>query len=215
MKYDSVIFDLDGTLLDTLEDLADSMNYALSAHNMKERTLDEIRAFVGNGMLNLAKKAVPEGTDEEVINAVLATFKAHYADHSQDKTKPYDGIIPLLSSLKERGIPTAVVSNKGDYAVQLLMPKYFGDLIDVAIGELEGVARKPEPDTVHLAMKRMGVRNPVYVGDSEVDVLTAKNAGIDGIFVTWGFRSKNELTEAGASECSIANTASELEERLK
>ena len=215
MKYDSVIFDLDGTLLDTLEDLADSMNYALSAHNMKVRTLDEIRAFVGNGMLNLAKKAVPEGTDEKTINAVLTTFKAHYADHSQDKTKPYDGIIPLLTSLKERGIPTAVVSNKGDYAVQLLMPKYFGDLIDVAIGELEGVARKPEPDTVHLAMKRMGVRNPVYVGDSEVDVLTAKNAGIDGIFVTWGFRSKNELTEAGASECSIANTASELEERLK
>ena len=215
MKYDSVIFDLDGTLLDTLEDLADSMNYALSAHNMKVRTLDEIRAFVGNGMLNLAKKAVPEGTDENTVNAVLATFKAHYADHSQDKTKPYDGIIPLLTSLKERGIPTAVVSNKGDYAVQLLMPKYFGDLIDVAIGELEGVARKPEPDTVHLAMKRMGVKNPVYVGDSEVDVLTAKNAGIDGIFVTWGFRSKNELTEAGASECSIANTASELEERLK
>ena len=215
MKYDSVIFDLDGTLLDTLEDLADSMNYALSAHNMKVRTLDEIRAFVGNGMLNLAKKAVPEGTDEKTVNAVLATFKAHYADHSQDKTKPYDGIIPLLTSLKERGIPTAVVSNKGDYAVQLLMPKYFGDLIDVAIGELEGVARKPEPDTVHLAMKRMGVKNPVYVGDSEVDVLTAKNAGIDGIFVTWGFRSKNELTEAGASECSIANTASELEERLK
>ena len=215
MKYDSVIFDLDGTLLDTLEDLADSMNYALSAHNMKVRTLDEIRAFVGNGMLNLAKKAVPEGTDEKTVNEVLATFKAHYADHSQDKTKPYDGIIPLLSSLKERGIPTAVVSNKGDYAVQLLMPKYFGDLIDVAIGELEGVARKPEPDTVHLAMKRMGVKNPVYVGDSEVDVLTAKNAGIDGIFVTWGFRSKNELTEAGASECSIANTASELEERLK
>ena len=215
MKYDSVIFDLDGTLLDTLEDLADSMNYALSAHNMKERTLDEIRAFVGNGMLNLARKAVPEGTDEEVINAVLATFKAHYADHSQDKTKPYDGIIPLLSSLKERGIPTAVVSNKGDYAVQLLMPKYFGDLIDVAIGELEGVARKPEPDTVHLAMKRMGVKNPVYVGDSEVDVLTAKNAGIDGIFVTWGFRSKKELIEAGACECSIANTAPELEERLK
>ena len=215
MKYDSVIFDLDGTLLDTLEDLADSMNYALSAHNMKERTLDEIRAFVGNGMLNLARKAVPEGTDEKTVNAVLATFKAHYADHSQDKTKPYDGIIPLLSSLKERGIPTAVVSNKGDYAVQLLMPKYFGDLIDVAIGELEGVARKPEPDTVHLAMKRMGVKNPVYVGDSEVDVLTAKNAGIDGIFVTWGFRSKKELTEAGACECSIANTAPELEERLK
>lgn len=215
MKYDSVIFDLDGTLLNTLEDLADSMNYALSAHNMKVRTLDEIRAFVGNGMLNLAKKAVPEGTDEKTVNAVLATFKAHYADHSQDKTKPYDGIIPLLTSLKERGIPTAVVSNKGDYAVQLLMPKYFGDLIDVAIGELEGVARKPEPDTVHLAMKRMGVKNPVYVGDSEVDVLTAKNAGIDGIFVTWGFRSKKELTEAGACEYSIANTAPELEERLK
>lgn len=215
MKYDSVIFDLDGTLLDTLEDLADSMNYALSAHNMKERTLDEIRAFVGNGMLNLARKAVPEGTDEEVINAVLATFKAHYADHSQDKTKPYDGIIPLLSSLKERGIPTAVVSNKADYAVQLLMPKYFGDLIDVAIGELEGVARKPEPDTVHLAMKRMGVKNPVYVGDSEVDVLTAKNAGIDGIFVTWGFRSKKELILAGASDDSIVKSAKELEERLK
>ena len=215
MKYDSVIFDLDGTLLDTIEDLSDSMNYALAAHNMKTRTLSEIRAFVGNGMLNLAKKAVPEGTDEEALSSVLKTFMERYKEHSQDKTKPYDGIIPLLTSLKERGIPTAVVSNKADYAVQLLMPKYFGDLIDVAIGELSGVARKPEPDTVRLATERMGVKNPVYVGDSEVDVLTAKNAGIDGIFVTWGFRSKEELTAAGAFEESIVNCAAELEERLK
>ena len=215
MKYDSVIFDLDGTLLDTIEDLADSMNYALSAHNMKERTLDEIRAFVGNGMLNLTKKAVPEGTDEKGISSVLDTFMARYKDHSQDKTRPYDGIIPLLTSLKERGIPTAVVSNKADYAVQLLMPKYFGDLIGVSIGELQSVQRKPAPDTVRLAMERMGVKCPVYIGDSEVDVLTAKNAEIDGLFVTWGFRSRDELILAGASEDSIVKSAKELEERLK
>ncbi|MBQ3527721.1 MAG: HAD family hydrolase [Clostridia bacterium] len=215
MKYDSVIFDLDGTLLDTLEDLCDSMNYALSAHNMKTRTLSEIRVFVGNGMLNLARKAVPEGTDEEALNSVLTAFKAHYADHSQDKTRPYDGITELLSALKERGIPTAVVSNKADYAVKLLMPKYFGDLIGVSLGELEGVPRKPHPDTVRMAIEKMGAHNPVYIGDSEVDVLTAKNAGIDGIFVTWGFRSNKELTEAGADEGSIVNSVFELEERLK
>jgi len=215
MKYDSVIFDLDGTLLNSLEDLCDSMNYALSAHNMKARTLSEIRAFVGNGMLTLARKAVPEGTDEKTVNAVLATFKAHYADHSQDKTRPYEGITELLSALKERGIPTAVVSNKADYAVKLLMPKYFGDLIGVSLGELEGVPRKPHPDTVRMAMEKMGAHNPVYIGDSEVDVLTAKNAGIDGIFVTWGFRSNKELTEAGADEDCIVNSVFELEERLK
>ena len=212
MKYDSVIFDLDGTLLDTLDDLRDSVNYALRAFGMKERTLCEIRAFVGNGMLKLIRRAAADGTPDKTVDELLATFKAHYALHSKDKTRPYDGIPELLRALKERGIPTAVVSNKADSAVALLIPEYFPDLIDTAIGELEGVSRKPAPDTVHLAMKRLGVCRPVYVGDSEVDVLTAKNAGIDGIFVTWGFRSEETLREAGAT--LTVNTPKELLEVL-
>ncbi|MBE6587958.1 MAG: HAD family hydrolase [Ruminococcaceae bacterium] len=211
MKYDSVIFDLDGTLLDTLDDLRDSVNFALRAHGLPERTLPEIRCFVGNGVGNLVKRSAGDVSEKEV-DEILATFRSHYKDHSSDKTKPYEGIIGLLSSLRERGIPTAVVSNKIDSAVRALIPEYFGDLIDVAIGELEGVKRKPAPDTVRLAMERLCVSCPVYVGDSEVDVQTAKNAGIDGIFVTWGFRSEDELRAAGAER--LVKSPDELKEAL-
>ena len=198
MKYDSVIFDLDGTLLDTLCDLKNSVNFALRSHGMAERSLSEVRRFVGNGIRNLCKRAAEEGTSEEKVDEILDTFRAHYKDHSNDNTKPYDGIIEMLTSLKARNIPTAIVSNKVDSAVQALAGEYFNGLIDVAVGELSGVARKPEPDTVYIAMQRMGCTRPVYVGDSEVDVETAKNAGIDGVFVTWGFRDEEELREAGA-----------------
>lgn len=199
MKYDSVIFDLDGTLLDTLEDLCSSVNFALRAHGMAERTLGEVRSFVGDGVRNLVIRAAAEGTACEEIDSLLHTFRMHYKDHSSDKTKPYDGIIALLQKLKEAGIPTAVVSNKVDVAVQMLVKKYFGDLINVAVGELEGVARKPEPDTVNIAIEKLGVKNPVYVGDSDVDVKTAINAGLDGVFVTWGFRSEEILKKSGAT----------------
>ncbi len=213
MKYDAVIFDLDGTLLDTLEDLAGSVNAALRAYDMPERTVSEVRSFVGTGIGNLIKKSVPEGTREEMINEVLVAFRNHYRDHSADMTKPYDGIISLLSDLKAKGIPTAVVSNKVDIAVQMLVKKYFPDLIDVAVGELEGVSRKPEPDTVFIAMEKLGVMDAVYVGDSEVDVMTAKNASLDGVFVTWGFRTEDDLRGAGA-RC-IVHSAKELWEVLE
>lgn len=213
MKYDAVIFDLDGTLLDTLEDLTGSVNAALRAYDMPERTVSEVRSFVGTGIGNLIKKSVPEGTREEMINEVLVAFLNHYRDHSADMTKPYDGIISLLSDLKAKGIPTAVVSNKVDIAVQMLVKKYFPDLIDVAVGELEGVSRKPEPDTVFIAMEKLGVMDAVYVGDSEVDVMTAKNASLDGVFVTWGFRTEDDLRGAGA-RC-IVHSAKELWEVLE
>lgn len=206
------IFDLDGTLLNTLDDLCDSVNFALRQFGMPERSLSEIRNFVGNGVRILVKSSAPEGTSENDVDRILSVFREHYKDHSRDKTKPYDGIVELLQYLSEKGIPTAVVSNKVDSAVQALVPEYFGSLISVAIGELEGVKRKPEPDTVLLAMERLGCSRPVYVGDSEVDVKTAKNAAVDGIFVTWGFRSEEELLAAGASV--TVHTADELREVL-
>lgn len=212
MKYDSVIFDLDGTLLDTLCDLRNSVNFALREHGMAERSLAEIRRFVGNGVRNLCKRAAEEGTDEEKVDEILATFRAHYKDHSNDETRPYEGIIDLLTSLKERGISTAIVSNKVDSAVQTLKAEYFSGLIDVAVGELDGVKRKPCPDTVFLAMEKLGCKCPVYVGDSEVDVETAKNASLDGIFVTWGFRDEAELRAAGAE--ILVKSVKELSEVL-
>lgn len=212
MKYDSVIFDLDGTLLDTLEDLCNSVNFALRAHNFPERSLLEVRSFVGTGVRNLIKKSVGTDMDDETVDTVLSTFKNHYKDHSADKTGPYEGITELLAVLREKGVPTAVVSNKVDIAVQMLVKGYFDGLIDVAIGELDGVNRKPSPDTVYLAMENLGVKNPVYIGDSEIDVLTAKNAGVDGVFVTWGFRDEAQLREAGAEV--LVNTAKDLWEVL-
>ena len=201
MKYDSVIFDLDGTLLDTLGDLCDSVNFALRSFALPERSLNEVRSFVGDGIKNLIIRSVPEGTDDGAAERVLLAFRDHYKDNSQNKTKPYDGIID-----------TAVVSNKVDIAVKMLVGGYFGDLIDVAIGELEGVKRKPSPDTVNLAIEKLSVKHPVYVGDSEVDVKTAKNAGIDGVFVTWGFRDEAVLREAGAEV--LVGCAKELLEVL-
>lgn len=213
MKYDAVIFDLDGTLLDTLEDLANSVNFALRAHDMPERTISEVRSFVGTGIGNLIKKSVPENTGAEKCAEVLDTFRNHYKDHSTDMTRPYDGIISLLSDIRAAGVPTAVVSNKVDIAVQMLVKGYFDGLIDVAVGELEGVNRKPEPDTVFLAMEKMGVKNAVYIGDSEVDVKTAKNASLDGVFVSWGFRTEADLRAAGAE--TVVHNTGELWEVLK
>ena len=212
MKYDSVIFDLDGTLLNTLDDLCDSVNFTLRKHNMPERTLSEVRSFVGDGIRNLVCRSAVPNTSEEQIDRMLATFKEHYKDHNSDKTKPYEGIIELLSELKKNGIPTAVVSNKVDIAVKMLVSGYFGSLVDIAIGELEGGKRKPSPDTVFLAMEKLSSKNPVYIGDSQVDVQTAKNAGIDGIFVTWGFRDESVLKQAGGEH--IVHSVKELWEVL-
>ncbi len=212
MKYDGVIFDLDGTLLDTLCDLCDSTNFALSSFGFPMRSLEEIRSFVGNGIGNLILRALPENTDRETGEKVLSVFKEHYRENSRNKTAPYPGIVELLESLKVEGVKVAVVSNKADFAVQTLMADFFPGLVTVAIGELLGVPRKPDPATTLLAMEKMGICNAVYVGDSEVDVETAKNANISGIFVDWGFRSEKQLRDSGA--ITVVHNAKELYERL-
>ena len=192
MKHKAVIFDLDGTILDTLEDLKNSVNFALSKNGLPVRTIDEIRTFVGNGIRLLMERAVPENTDSSVVDRCFEDFKAHYKEHSADNTKPYEGIIALLDELKSKGVKLAVVSNKADFAVQTLVEKYFQGLFDFAVGEREGIRRKPCPDSVNEAIKVLDASpdEVVYVGDSEVDVETSRNAGVKCVAVTWGFRDK-------------------------
>ncbi|MBR0369027.1 MAG: HAD family hydrolase [Clostridia bacterium] len=195
MKYTLVIFDLDGTLLNTLDDLADAANAALAEYGFPPRTTEEIRTFVGNGVSRLIHRAVPEGTDEAVAAAVLARFKAIYLEHVNDKTVPYPGIPSLLRALNDRGVRCAVNSNKVDDAVQLLCYEHFDGLLDIALGEREGIPRKPAPDGARRIMRRFGVRPEatLYVGDGEADLCTAQNAGIDCAWVSWGFRRPHEL----------------------
>ena len=200
-EYDAYIFDLDGTLLDTLADLAASTNYALHAHGMPERTIDEVRRFVGNGVRRLMEQAVPEGTEAARFEAVLTTFRQHYLEHSLDATQPYPGIMEMLGRLKAAGKATAVVSNKFDAATKALCRHFFGDLVDVAIGESERIRRKPAPDTVVEAMRLLGVgrHQAVYVGDSDVDIATAAHSQIPCVSVLWGFRDRDFLIRHGAT----------------
>ena len=200
MKYKIVIFDLDGTILNTLEDLADSTNYALSVFDMPERTIEEIRHFVGNGIRKLMERAVPQGTPESMIVKVHETFTEHYKKHCADKTRPYDGIKELIENIRNAGVYTAVVSNKADYGVQTLCKDYFPGLFDYAVGEREGIRRKPYPDSVNEVLRQFDVdrTQAVYVGDSEVDVQTAANAGMDVCMVGWGFINEEFLKESGA-----------------
>ena len=197
--YDFYIFDLDGTLLDTLDDLADSVNAALKQFGYPSVTREQVRAFVGNGMKNLMERALG-GTPQNFFE-ILAWFKAYYRENSTNKTKPYDGIIELLQRLKSEGKKTAVVSNKAQFATQALCERYFGNLLDFVLGEKEseGVRKKPAPDSVELALKTVGVakEKAVYIGDSDVDIMTAKNAGLPCISVTWGFRDEEFLREQG------------------
>lgn len=203
MRYTTVIFDLDGTLLNTLSDLHASTNHALAAHDLPPRSLDEVRSFVGNGIRNLIRLAVPVGSSDELIDTVHADFDAHYAVHNMDQTGPYPGVIELVKTLRDKGIRCCVVSNKGDYAVQPLVQHFFPNMFDVVCGEREkdGIRRKPWPDTVLECMRVVGATKDesVYVGDSEVDLLTAANAGIDCIAVTWGFRDEDFLRAQGAT----------------
>lgn len=188
-----ILFDLDGTLLDTLEDLADSVNYALEQHGYPQRTLEEIRTFVGNGAAMLIKLATSEGEDYE---QVLRTFQSYYKTHCQVKTGPYAGVLEALREIRAE-YPVAVVSNKPDPAVKILCADYFGDVF--ALGEHAGCTRKPAPDMLYKAMEHLGVDKAVYVGDSEVDVITAKNAGMPCISVLWGFRTEAEIRKYGDS----------------
>ncbi|MFU0826507.1 MAG: HAD-IIIA family hydrolase [Lachnoclostridium sp.] len=200
IKYNTIIFDLDGTLLNTLDDLTDSVNYALSACGYPKRTREEIRKFLGNGVKVLISKAVPVGISETDMIKCLTIFQKHYSKNMQHKTRPYDGINDLLKVLKENGCKLAIVSNKFDSAVKGLCKDYFQDYIPVAIGETRDVARKPAPDTVFAALKQLDSKTEeaLYVGDSEVDVKTAHNAGLKCVGVTWGFRSREVLTSEGA-----------------
>ena len=200
MKYMIAIFDLDGTILNTLEDLADSTNYALKTCGYPERTMDEVRQFVGNGIRKLMERAVPEGTPVEEIDQVHETFTAHYKVHCADKTRPYDGIMELLQNLKKDGCKLAVVSNKADYGVQELCKQYFDGVFDFAVGEREGIRKKPAPDSVNEVLKTLGCSRDraVYIGDSDVDIQTAANAQMDHIIVEWGFRDVQFLISKGA-----------------
>lgn len=200
--YNTFIFDLDGTLLNTLDDLAASVNYALRTHGMPERTLDEVRSFVGNGVRLLMERAIPEGTDNPRFEETFATFRQYYMDHSLDKTLPYEGIPEMIHALKQRGCRLAVVSNKFYAATQELIRHFFPE-ITVAIGEheSEGIRKKPAPDTVFEALRQLGVgkENAVYVGDSDVDLQTAHNSGLPCISVLWGFRDRDFLLAHGAT----------------
>lgn len=197
---DTIIFDLDGTLLNTLEDLKDSTNFALRKFNYPERTLEEVRQFVGNGVQKLIERAIPGGKENKHFEECLNVFKTNYEQNMYNKTAPYKGIEEMLAKLKQNGIKTAVVSNKFDLAVKELCKKYFGNLIEIAIGESDNVRKKPAPDSVLRAIKELNSKKEscIYSGDSDVDVQTAKNTGISCIGVTWGFRDRALLEREGA-----------------
>lgn len=200
MKYKAVIFDMDGTILNTLDDLADTMNYCLRSYGMPERTLPAIRSFLGNGLRVLVEKSVPAGTEKSLIDLMCETFGDYYKDHCAIKTRPYEGINALLQKVRDAGILTAVVSNKVDFAVTELCKEYFDGLFDYSVGERPGQRRKPFPDSVNDVLEyfKLTKEEAVYIGDSEVDFMTAKNAGMDVIMVDWGFRDEASLQMMGA-----------------
>lgn len=194
------IFDLDGTLLNTINDLADSTNFALEKNGYKKRTVEEVRSFVGEGVRKLMVRALPNDVDDSVIDQCIKDFKEHYSKNMRNKTAPYEGIMELLKTLKDNNMKVGVVSNKFDRAVKELCKDYFGDLVDIAVGEREGIAKKPAPDSVFEALRILDAKKEyvLYIGDSDTDMETAKNAGVDSVGVTWGFRDKELLIETGA-----------------
>ena len=210
MPYSVAVFDLDGTLLDTLDDLHNSVSEALCLHGLPDRTREEIRSFVGDGVEMLIRRAVPFGTGEETVLTVLKDFKAIYAQNCRLHTAPYAGIPELLAALRARGVRVAVVSNKFDAAVKELCAHYFGNAVEVAVGERPDVRKKPAPDTVFEALSALGARtsDAVYVGDSDTDVQTARNAAMDCFSVTWGFRDEEFLLANGATR--VAHSPDEL-----
>ena len=211
----AVIFDLDGTLLNTIDDLGNSVNYVLEKHNYPTFSIEEYKYKVGNGMRKLIERSLPKSEQtDETIEQVLAEFMAYYGEHKMDKTAPYDNIEQLLKTLKQKGIKTAVVTNKAHISAKPLMDEVFPDLFDAVIGQKEGVPTKPDPTSVFAVLKKLGVSADecLYLGDSGVDMQTAKNAGIFGIGVLWGFRKADELIENGAKK--LINNPQELLELL-
>ena len=209
--YKTIIFDLDGTLLDSLTDIYTSVNVALSAYGLPNRTKEEVRAFVGNGIVKLMERAVGI-VDYPQMDGVMSVVEKHYGEHCKDETKPYDGVMEALRKMAAAGIKTAVVSNKPDFAVKLLAEEYFHGLLLDAVGENEsvGIRKKPAPDSLLAVMQTLGAtaEETLYVGDSEVDIQTAKNAGVACLSVTWGFRSREFLIESGAT--LLADTPFEM-----
>lgn len=200
-EFETYVFDLDGTLLETLKDLAASTNFALRQYDMPGHSVEDVRMFVGNGVKKLMERAIPNGLDNPKFEEVYATFRQHYLNHNLDTTKPYDGIPELLRELKGRGKKLAIVSNKFYAATQDLARHFFPDTIEVAIGERENIKKKPAPDTVVEALRQLGVskEGAVYIGDSDVDIMTARNSGLPCASVLWGFRDKEFLLEHGAT----------------
>ena len=215
MAYQTILFDLDGTLLDTLEDLADAVNHILERHRCPQRTLDEVRLFVGNGLGMLMRRSLPAQYSQTVSDLLAEELRTYYTAHSRIKTAPYAGVRELLETLHAAGAKVAVVSNKADEAVGELCSFYFPGLVDAAVGETAGRRPKPAPDAVELALERLHVdkTDAVYVGDSQVDLDTAKAAGLPCIAVTWGFRSREDLVKVGAE--TLADSVEELSRLLQ
>lgn len=196
----TIVFDMDGTVLNTLDDLTVSMNYVLDKFGYPGHTVEEYRLFFGNGVKEALRLALPEDVPSEIIDDMLPIYKEHYDAHCLDKTRPYDGVVEVMKELKQKGYKLAIVSNKIDSAVKELNQRFFADAVGIAIGEKPGVNRKPAPDMVEAALKELGStkEEAVYVGDSEVDFMTAKNSKLPCISVLWGFRDKEYLIEQGA-----------------
>ncbi len=197
LKYEAILFDMDGTILNTLEDLTDAVNHVLRGNGESAHTIDEIRSYVGNGMKKLMERAVPGGAGHPDFDRMFAEYREYYPPHSRIKTKPYDGILPLMEECKARGVKVGIVSNKQQPAVTELAEYYFPGLTQAAIGDGEGRMVKPAPDACMEAMRQLGAdpAKTLYVGDSDVDALTAKNSGLDCVLVTWGFRERDLLEQ--------------------
>lgn len=210
--YSLVIFDLDGTLLDTLGDLSSAVNYALRKFAFPERTMDEVRSFIGNGVVKLMERSTPDGTDSDTQQRCLDTFRKYYLQHMADTTAPFSQVTDLLSELRKNGIKIAVVSNKLHPAVEDLCESYFPGLIDKAVGVSVEEERKPSPINVIRTMELFEVdtESCIYIGDSEVDVQTAHNAKVKCIGITWGFRTREELISAGCD--LIADACDEIKD---
>ena len=206
----TVVFDMDGTVLNTLDDLTDAVNYVFSKFDLPPRGQEEYRWFFGNGIGYAMKCAAPEGTPDSLFDEMIPVFREHYDKHCLDKTRPYEGILELMNALKDKGYKMAIVSNKIDSAVKELNERFFSEYVSVAIGEKPGIKRKPAADTVLAALDELGALRDeaVYIGDSEVDLQTARNSGLPCIAVLWGFRDKDHLIENGAT--TFANTPKDV-----
>lgn len=208
--YTTAIFDLDGTLLDTLADLTSAVNHTMECFGYPTHSEDDVRRFVGNGLRKLTERAIPDGTANPNYEAAFTELKTYYTAHCKEKTAPYEGILDLLQRLSNEGIAMAIVSNKNDAAVKQLTADFFSDTISVAIGETPQIQKKPAPDTVFAVLEELhrSAEESIYIGDSDVDIQTAKNSGMDCVSVSWGFRGRTFLEKEGASH--IVDTPEEI-----